>query len=170
MRWKCHIPGRKGTLWEGGFFPLSIEFSEEYPAKVCARGVLQLVGGRCRGSHRALLTCASTPPLPSPAHQPPKCKLPAGFFHPNIYPSGTVCLSILNEDEGWRPSITVKQILLGIQASMGGHGRRRAVWGKRRRQEEPPRTRLPYIRHACPCRRSCWTIPTRRAPPRATPT
>jgi hypothetical protein len=44
-----------------------------------------------------------------------QCKLPAGFFHPNIYPSGTVCLSILNEDEGWRPSITVKQILLGIQ-------------------------------------------------------
>lgn len=29
--------------------------------------------------------------------------------------AGTVCLSILNEDEGWRPSITIKQILLGIQ-------------------------------------------------------
>ena len=47
--------------------------------------------------------------------KPPKCRFPAGFFHPNIYPSGTVCLSILNEDEGWRPSITVKQLLLGIQ-------------------------------------------------------
>uniref|UniRef100_A0A7S0SSI7 SUMO-conjugating enzyme UBC9 n=1 Tax=Mantoniella antarctica TaxID=81844 RepID=A0A7S0SSI7_9CHLO len=47
--------------------------------------------------------------------KPPKCKFPAGFFHPNIYPSGTVCLSILSEDDGWRPSITVKQILLGIQ-------------------------------------------------------
>lgn len=44
-----------------------------------------------------------------------QCMLPQGFFHPNIYPSGTVCLSILNEDEQWRPSITVKQILLGIQ-------------------------------------------------------
>ncbi len=44
-----------------------------------------------------------------------QCKLPEKFFHPNIYPSGTVCLSILNEDEGWRPSITVKQILMGIQ-------------------------------------------------------
>jgi len=32
-----------------------------------------------------------------------------------VYPSGTVCLSILNEDEGWMPSITVKQILQGIQ-------------------------------------------------------
>jgi len=46
---------------------------------------------------------------------PVQCKLPEKFFHPNIYPSGTVCLSILNEDEGWRPSITVKQILMGIQ-------------------------------------------------------
>ncbi|XP_052481593.1 SUMO-conjugating enzyme SCE1-like [Gossypium raimondii] len=37
------------------------------------------------------------------------------FFHPNVYPSGTICLSILNEDSGWRPAITVKQILVGIQ-------------------------------------------------------
>lgn len=37
------------------------------------------------------------------------------LFHPNIYPSGTVCLSILNEDEGWKPAITIKQILSGIQ-------------------------------------------------------
>jgi ubiquitin-conjugating enzyme E2 I len=37
------------------------------------------------------------------------------LFHPNIYPSGTVCLSILNEDEDWKPSLTIPQILLGIQ-------------------------------------------------------
>jgi ubiquitin-conjugating enzyme E2 I len=37
------------------------------------------------------------------------------LFHPNVYPSGTVCLSILNEEEDWRPAITIKQILLGIQ-------------------------------------------------------
>src|SRR5690242_1365703 len=47
--------------------------------------------------------------------KPPKCKFPAGFFHPNVYPSGTVCLSILNEEEDWKPTISVKQILLGIQ-------------------------------------------------------
>ena len=29
--------------------------------------------------------------------------------------SGTICLSILNEDDGWRPAITIKQVLLGIQ-------------------------------------------------------
>ncbi|KAF9976821.1 E2 SUMO-conjugating protein ubc9 [Actinomortierella ambigua] len=31
------------------------------------------------------------------------------------FPEGTVCLSILNEEEGWKPAITIKQILLGIQ-------------------------------------------------------
>ncbi|KAH7315723.1 hypothetical protein KP509_21G062500 [Ceratopteris richardii] len=85
MLWQCNIPGKTGTDWEGGFFPLAIHFSEDYPSK------------------------------------PPKCKFPQGFFHPNVYPSGTVCLSILNEDsewsflQGWRPAITVKQILIGIQ-------------------------------------------------------
>ncbi|KAJ0085901.1 hypothetical protein Patl1_08907 [Pistacia atlantica] len=81
MVWECTIPGKPGvsTDWEGGFFPLTLHFSEDYPSK------------------------------------PPKCKFPQGFFHPNVYPSGTVCLSILNEDHGWRPAITVKQILVGIQ-------------------------------------------------------
>ena len=47
--------------------------------------------------------------------KPPKCKFVGGLFHPNIYPSGTVCLSILDEEKGWRPAITLKQILMGIQ-------------------------------------------------------
>lgn len=50
--------------------------------------------------------------------KPPKCRFDAGFWHPNVYPSGTVCLSILNEEEDWRPALTLKQILLGIQELM----------------------------------------------------
>lgn len=46
---------------------------------------------------------------------PPKCKFEPALFHPNVYPSGTVCLSLLDEDKDWRPAITIKQILLGIQ-------------------------------------------------------
>jgi ubiquitin-conjugating enzyme E2 I len=42
-------------------------------------------------------------------------QFPKGFFHPNIYPSGTVCLSIINEEQDWRPALTIKHILLGIQ-------------------------------------------------------
>ncbi|KAL8272306.1 hypothetical protein Esti_003760 [Eimeria stiedai] len=79
MKWICKVPGKKGSLWEGGEYCLTMEFSEEYPSK------------------------------------PPKCKFAPVLFHPNVYPSGTVCLSILNEDEDWKPSITIKQILLGIQ-------------------------------------------------------
>eukprot|EP01120_Amphizonella_sp_Union-15-10_P013203 TRINITY_DN6100_c0_g1_i1.p1 TRINITY_DN6100_c0_g1~~TRINITY_DN6100_c0_g1_i1.p1 ORF type:complete len:154 (+),score=27.29 TRINITY_DN6100_c0_g1_i1:56-517(+) len=77
FEWECKIPGRKGTDWEGGSFPLSITFPEEYPMKA------------------------------------PICRFAKGFFHPNVFPSGTVCLSLLGED--WKPAITVKQILLGIQ-------------------------------------------------------
>ncbi len=51
----------------------------------------------------------------SPKASPPVCKFTPVIYHPNVYPSGTVCLSILNADKGWQPTITIKQILLGIQ-------------------------------------------------------
>lgn len=47
--------------------------------------------------------------------RPPKVRFTPPLFHPNVYPSGTVCLSILDADKAWRPSITLKQILLGVQ-------------------------------------------------------
>mmetsp|Transcript_6051 Transcript_6051/g.10781 ORF Transcript_6051/g.10781 Transcript_6051/m.10781 type:complete len:161 (-) Transcript_6051:51-533(-) len=48
--------------------------------------------------------------------KPPECYFsPKVIFHPNVYPSGRVCLSILDEGKDWKPSITLKQILLGIQ-------------------------------------------------------
>lgn len=33
MKWKCYIPGKANTDWDGGFYPLTMEFSEDYPAK-----------------------------------------------------------------------------------------------------------------------------------------
>ncbi|KAF8702560.1 hypothetical protein HU200_032944 [Digitaria exilis] len=77
MVWKCVIPGKEGTDWEGGYFPLTLEFPEDYPSN------------------------------------PPVCKFPAGFFHMNVYPTGAVCLSILGS--AWKPSISMTQILVGIQ-------------------------------------------------------
>jgi hypothetical protein len=48
--------------------------------------------------------------------KPPKCQFVPPLFHPAIYPSGIVCLSILSEEEkNWKASLTVKQILTGIQ-------------------------------------------------------
>ncbi|XP_041449444.1 SUMO-conjugating enzyme UBC9-B-like [Drosophila obscura] len=46
---------------------------------------------------------------------PPICKFEPALFHPNIFPSGTVCLSLLNADQGWRQDTSIKQILLAIQ-------------------------------------------------------
>ena len=79
FKWKCGIPGKKGTDWEGGVYKLRLEFPKDYPSK------------------------------------PPKAIFEGGLFHPNVYPSGTVCLSILSEDQGWKPSITLRDVLLGIQ-------------------------------------------------------
>ena len=36
------------------------------------------------------------------------------LFHPNVYPSGTVCLSLLDEEKDWRPAVTIKQVCLGL--------------------------------------------------------
>lgn len=97
--WEVGIPGRTNTIWAGGLFKLTMTFPDEYPTKP----------PKCEQSHRpstsefryanTLMLGKFVPPL----------------FHPNVYPSGTVCLSILNEEEGWKPAITIKQILLGIQ-------------------------------------------------------
>uniref|UniRef100_A0A914DS15 UBC core domain-containing protein n=1 Tax=Acrobeloides nanus TaxID=290746 RepID=A0A914DS15_9BILA len=46
---------------------------------------------------------------------PPKCRFDPPLFHPNVYPSGTVCLSLLDENKDWKPSISIKQLLMGIQ-------------------------------------------------------
>ena len=79
MLWDAGIPGKKGTIWEGGLFKMRLVYPEDYPSS------------------------------------PPKCQFTPPLFHPNVYPSGTVCLSILNAEQDWRPSITLKQILIGIQ-------------------------------------------------------
>lgn len=92
--------GRAKTPWDLADYPLTIDFPEEYPDKVPRRW-----------GERAFFRAHS--------HKPPKCKFPAGFFHPNVYPSGTVCLSLLDEEKDWKPAITVKQILLGIQDLLG---------------------------------------------------
>jgi len=48
--------------------------------------------------------------------KPPRCKFPEGFFHTNVFPSGTVCTSTLNEDQDWMPCISMREILQDIQS------------------------------------------------------
>ena len=93
MKWNCHIPGKTGTDWEGGYFPLTMEFGEDYPAKPPKVALCQTdCTMQTRLLHRAGDCDAHVRPLLLP-----QCKFQANFFHPNVYPSGTVCLSILNE-------------------------------------------------------------------------
>lgn len=47
--------------------------------------------------------------------KPPAAKFIPPVPHVNVFPSGTVCLSILHDDEGWKPSLNLRQILMGIQ-------------------------------------------------------
>eukprot|EP01138_Halocafeteria_seosinensis_P003003 gb/GECG01003067.1/.p1 GENE.gb/GECG01003067.1/~~gb/GECG01003067.1/.p1 ORF type:complete len:181 (+),score=19.66 gb/GECG01003067.1/:1-543(+) len=44
---------------------------------------------------------------------PPFCAFQEEVYHPNVYPDGEVCFSILAGD--WSPSLSIKSVLLGIQ-------------------------------------------------------
>ena len=63
-----------------------------------------------KGTYKLIIEFPKDYPL-----KPPKCSFKPVLPHPNIYPSGTVCLSILNEEEDWKPSLQVKHVLTGIQ-------------------------------------------------------
>lgn len=85
LNWDVVIPGKESGLWEGARIPMTMQFSEDYPNK------------------------------------PPICKFkPVAnsgkpLFHPNVYPSGKICLSLLDVDKAWKPSLTIKHLLIGIQ-------------------------------------------------------
>ena len=32
------------------------------------------------------------------------------IFHPNVYTSGTVCLSFVDEEKYWRPAVTIQEV------------------------------------------------------------
>ena len=43
----------------------------------------------------------------------PRCKFSPPIFHCNVFRSGAICLSIVNE--AWKPSISLRELLLSIQ-------------------------------------------------------
>ena len=62
------------------------------------------------GTYRLIVTFSDDYPA-----TPPACKFDPPLFHPNVFPSGKVCLSILSEDKDWVPTITIKDVLRGVQ-------------------------------------------------------
>lgn len=62
-------------------------------------------------------------------NRPPQLKFTCNLYHPNIYPDGRVCISILHEgvdefgyesvNERWNPSHGVNTVLLSILSMIG---------------------------------------------------
>ena len=46
---------------------------------------------------------------------PPHCQFVPPLFHMNVYPSGTICVSTIHQEEGWDPNTTLHEILFTIQ-------------------------------------------------------
>jgi len=71
----------------------------------------------------AIINCCLEFPKEYP-NRPPKFRFIDKLFHPNIYPDGNVCISILHEgedvygyekiDERWNPSHSVNSIIMSI--------------------------------------------------------
>ena len=87
LHWQCRIPGKAGTIWEGGVYPLDLIFSEDYPSQPPIAKVL-----------RTSITAGAAPAAGSVAEgmMAVPAQFPPGFFHVNCYDTGRVCLSIIN--------------------------------------------------------------------------
>ena len=104
MLWRCGIPGKAGTIWEGGVYTMRMAFSADYPTKPPK--------------------CSFDPPLFHPNVYPGAS---AGYYWPAPFSctaarltgaaraDGKICLSIINEGQEWRASTNVKQILIAVQ-------------------------------------------------------
>ncbi len=97
--------GKPGTIYDGSTLKLTMDFSQDYPGKPpkCKYVFFKVLFlhvffhiFKCFDRFEFIKLPGQGPPGGSP------------LFHPNIYPSGNVCLSILNEEEDWKPCITIK--------------------------------------------------------------
>ena len=80
------MPGKEKTDWEGGVYPLLLEFPSTYPQNP--------PNVRFVGVGRTSLDRDS-------------------FCHPNVYPDGRVCLDIIGNN--WEAGLTIQDVLKGIQ-------------------------------------------------------
>eukprot|EP00835_Amoeboradix_gromovi_P002848 NODE_170_length_16226_cov_0.451169.p11 type:complete len:164 gc:universal NODE_170_length_16226_cov_0.451169:13383-13874(+) len=46
----------------------------------------------------------------------PKLTTVPPLFHPNVYPSGNICLSLIDDRKDWKSSISMRQLLLSLQS------------------------------------------------------
>ena len=95
---QAHTHTHTQTNWEGGIYKCVLKFPSNYPAngpKVTFKPLIWYVK--------------------FPLYVQPRTKNPLALYyrHMNVYGSGDVCLDILSSR--WKSSLTIKQILLGLQ-------------------------------------------------------
>lgn len=98
MNWECLIPGKEGVSC------LSVN-----PHSVNSYFIFLQTPWQGGNYKLRMLFKDEYPRIP------PTCRFEPPLFHPNVSPSGTVGLPLLDEEKDWKPDITIKQILLGIQ-------------------------------------------------------
>ena len=92
---------------QGATYALTMEFTEDYPSKPPKCKFAHVLNSDLRPFQWKTKTWIHSLPIPKFRMQPViLCVITSQIevhgkplFHPNVYPSGTVCLSILNEDE-----------------------------------------------------------------------
>jgi ubiquitin-conjugating enzyme E2 I len=108
MRW----PLPKRERFVNGFTARVSFTNAAGPDLVC--GIPGTIGSKWEGGvYPASVEFPPTYPM-----KPPRIKLPKGFFAVNVYPSGTVSTSVLNDDVDWEPSITVKEFLVAVRHTL----------------------------------------------------
>jgi hypothetical protein len=142
----CLVPGVEGTIHEGGCYPVLLTYSTRSSAsssstsfRMCApvarlppfegpemqTRYTYVPAGWKRTSGSPLAWGLAQPSTEELATQdrrtqrgdtPDGWYLASSFCHPNVYPSGKISLSTLDENHSWHPSMTAAEILLSIQA------------------------------------------------------
>ncbi|MES1911298.1 MAG: hypothetical protein MHM6MM_003750 [Cercozoa sp. M6MM] len=109
-KWQILVEGPEDTIWEGGFFPATLEYVL-FRSQILDQSIKSV--------------CGRFPPeFPQ---KPPTMRFTMpDFWHPNVYPDGRVCISILHDpehdplnqqesiDEKWRPVLGVEEILVSV--------------------------------------------------------
>ena len=116
MIWSATVFGPDDTPWEGGIFSMRLTFPDQYPDKPPrVRFTSEMVRDRC---------CCRAPPSAAVPFNACCCcqffsrslraRAKKSQFHPNIYPDGTLCMDLIQDN--WSPIYTISSILLAIRS------------------------------------------------------
>ena len=109
--WGGTIFGTDDTPWEGGIFAMRLTFPEQYPDKPPR---VRFTSEMVRHIFPACLSCNSACKHFSSAHRSLPMPLAPPQFHPNIYPDGTLCMDMIQDN--WSPVYSVCSILIAIRS------------------------------------------------------